>query len=187
MRSKPASRSSRHHEILHKPATLRLEHSTNDLGAVMKAAVPHEVPGRTRCAVVIVPCAEHEAREARHHDSARTHRARLEGDDERATPKTPVAQHLGRTAQRKDLGMSCRVACSLSLIAGRRDDLATRIKDDGTDGDIARRTRSRPLDKRQLHGVDIRDRQGDQPVVMTADSCGRNPMRLAMVRTCSSG
>ena len=67
-----------------------------------------------------------DARDAREHDRARAHRARLERDVERRVEQPPGAQAPRRLAQREHLGVGGRVLAQLALVVAGADHLAVR-------------------------------------------------------------
>ena len=85
-------------------------------------------------------------------DGRGAHGARLERHIEIAIDK-PLAAELGASrADRKQLGMSGRIAGAKRPVAGARQHLAFRAHHHGADRDLAARARGLSLSKGQIHG-----------------------------------
>lgn len=89
-----------------------------------------------------------DTRQACIHRSATTHCAGFECYRQSAVKEAPTADHLGRVAQRKDLGMSGRISREFSFVMPTSDDL-TFVHDNGADGHITVLQRSRRLGESQ--------------------------------------
>lgn len=83
---------------------------------------------------------------------ARAHRARLQGDDQRAVGQPPAARTGGGPAQGEDLGVRRRVAVRLPLVVGGREQTAVRVEDDGAHRDVAAASRPLGLGEGLPHG-----------------------------------
>jgi hypothetical protein len=119
---------------------------------VVEPPITHDVPQRPDCTCLRVPCAEHHAAHPREHGRARAHRARLQGDGERATDQLPVAEHLAGPSQGDHLGMRRRVVVRLPLVVRLRDHRTGRVEDDRTDWHLAQVERGMRDDERRPDG-----------------------------------
>ena len=114
------------------------EDPANNLGRVGHPGVAQDVAQGTRRARLRVPRAEDDAINAGGENGTRTHRAGLEGDDERAARQAPGSSGATSLTQRNDFGVTCGIVVRLAAVPPAADDPAVVVDDDGPDGDISR-------------------------------------------------
>ena len=91
---------------------------------VVEARVGEEVvPAPERSGLGIIGAEDHLA-DACVDERSRAHRARFEGDDERATVESPAAERSGGIAQGEDLGVSGRVVREFAFVVATSEDRA---------------------------------------------------------------
>lgn len=111
-------------ERLEPRSRVGLEYAADHLGADRKAAVAHDVVEGSGSAGLVVPRAEHQARDVRLQKRAGAHEARLERDDERALAEVPAPEGPGRLTHRDDFRVGARVGRLLAAVATGSDDRA---------------------------------------------------------------
>ena len=114
------------------------EDAADDLGRVGHAGVAQDVAQGSGSTGLGVPGAEDDAVNARGENRARTHRAGLEGDDERAARQAPGTPGAAGLAQGNDFGVTRGVMVSFAAVPPASDDAAVFVDNDGSDGNISR-------------------------------------------------
>ncbi len=115
---------------------LLLEDTTDHLDAMVEAGVPQDVAHGTRGPGLRVPRREDDTIDPRLHDRTRTHRARLQGDHQRAAHQIPTVQPTPGITQSDDLGVGGRVVVAFALVPPLPDGAPSRVQDHGTDGNV---------------------------------------------------
>ena len=118
--------------------SLLSEDAADDLGRVGHAGVAQDVAQGSGGAGLGVPGAEDDAINARGENRTRTHRAGLEGDNERAARQAPGTPGAAGLTQGDDFGVTCGIMVSLAAVPPASDDAAVFVDDDGSDGNISR-------------------------------------------------
>src|SRR5204863_7916843 len=127
-------------EILEQLPRALFHQSRLDDEAMIETRVLHEIAEGAAEAGLRIVGGEDQLLDARVHERARAHRARLERHDHRRSFEPPVADRLCRLANRVELGVSERIT-GLAAIAAAADDRAVAVDDDRADGDLAFRAR----------------------------------------------
>ena len=104
------------------------QNAGTDLWSVIQSRVTKQVVHRASHACLVIPCTKHNAFHSRKNDRAGAHRARFDGDVQRAVVESPPIQLRRRFANRKHLSMGGWVLISERAIGGCGDDRA--IADD---------------------------------------------------------
>ena len=114
------------------------EDSADHLGRVGHAGVAQDVAQGASGTCLRVPRAEDNAVDAGGENGTRAHRARFEGDDERAARQTPGSPGATSLTQRDNFGVTSGIVVRLAAVPPAADDPAVFVDDDGPDGDISR-------------------------------------------------
>ena len=114
------------------------EDAADDLGRVGHAGVAQDIAQGSGGTGLGVPGAEDDAVDAGGENRARTHRAGLKGDDERAARQAPGTPGTAGLAQGDDFGVTCGIMVSFAAVPPASDDAAVFVDDDGSDGDVPR-------------------------------------------------
>src|SRR5699024_5301414 len=113
-------------------------HAGDELDAVVQPRFAHQVVEGAGGPGLGIHRADDDPSDAGEHDRAGAHRARLEGDHERAAGEVPAARGGGRTAQREDLGVGGGVLVGLAAVPGGGEHGAVGGDDDRADRDVGR-------------------------------------------------
>src|SRR5216684_3538253 len=111
-------------EAAQQPAALVRQYAADHLDVWSEPAVVQHVPQRARRAGPRVGGSVHQPAKPRGANRSRAHRARLQGDDQRAPGQPPAAQRACRRADRHDLGVRRGITVGLAAVPGAGDDRA---------------------------------------------------------------
>ena len=115
--------------------------------------VARNVPNRTACTQLGIPRAEHDSSDMRLQARAGAHRARLQGNNQRAIGKIPRTKRPSGLRHGLDLGVRQRIGVRLAHITATADHRSPSVKHDGTDRYLAFRGGLAGQFNRQLHVV----------------------------------
>ena len=115
--------------------------------------VARNVPNRTACTQLGIPRAEHDSSDMRLQARAGAHRARLQGNNQRAIGKIPRTKRPSGLRHGLDLGVRQRIGVRLAQITATADHRSPSVKHDGTDRHLAFRGGLAGQFNRQLHVV----------------------------------
>src|SRR4051812_23722115 len=104
----------RREELLQDRLALGPEHTHAPARMMVETALVEDLRDRDHRTRLRVGSAEHDQRDAREDNGARTHDARLERHVERAIVESPPTEALPRRAQREDLRVARRVGVGLA-------------------------------------------------------------------------
>ncbi|GEM_PF-8285 len=121
------------------------------LDPVVETSFAQNIKHRAYGPCLFVPRAHDQARDASEQGRPGAHRARFEGDDERAVIQAPPAQMGGGFAKGNDFSVGHGVAVGLTAVISTPHDLARRIHDDCADGYICGGFRFSGLGQGQSH------------------------------------
>lgn len=99
--------------------------------------VARNVPNRTACTQLGIPRAEHDSSDMRLQARAGAHRARLQGNNQRAIGKIPRTKRPSGLRHGLDLGVRQRIGVRLAHITATADHRSPSVKHDGTDRYLA--------------------------------------------------
>jgi hypothetical protein len=114
------------------------EHASHDLEAMVEARVDSNAEHRGDGARLGIRASEDDPWHARQDESARAHRARLEGHIGRRALETPPADARCCGSYRKGLGVGRRIAETLARVSAAADYLPGRVDDDAADRHLTR-------------------------------------------------
>ena len=112
--------------------------AADDFGRVGHAGVAQDIAQGSGGTGLGVPGTEDDAVDARGKNRARTHRAGLQGHDQRAAAQAPCPSGTAGLAQGDNFGVTCGVVVGLPAVPPTSDDAAIVVDDDGSDGDVPR-------------------------------------------------
>ncbi len=95
--------------------------------------VTRNVPNRTACTQLGIPRAEHDSSDMCLQTRAGAHRARLQGNNQRAIGKIPRTKRPSGLRHGLDLGVRQRIGMRLTQITPPTDHSSPSVKHDGTD------------------------------------------------------
>ena len=95
--------------------------------------VTRNVPNRTACTQLGIPRAEHDSSDMRLQTRAGAHRARLQGNNQRAIGKIPRTKRPSGLRHGLDLGVRQRIGVRLAQITATANHRSPSVKHDGTD------------------------------------------------------
>ncbi len=143
-------------ELAQQGGAVVLEDARHDLAhTVGQGAVAQQIVHTPRGTRLLIPCAEHDARDAGREDRPRAHDARFERDDERHIVEAPGSALLRRAADGDDLGVGRRIRVLLALVATVSEHRAVAIDDDGTHRHVARAEGELRIRERCSHGLQV--------------------------------
>ena len=88
-----------------------------------------------------IHCADDEVLDTSEDNRSRAHRARFEGDGERAAAQVPAASNTGRFPQSEDFGVRGWVFVRFPTVAGARNEPSLFVVHGCADGNVAARRR----------------------------------------------
>ena len=115
--------------------------------------VTRNVPNRTACTQLGIPRAEHDSTNMRLQARAGAHRARLQGNNQRAIGKIPRTKRPSGLRHGLDLSVRQRIGMRLTQITPPTNHRSPSVKHDGTDRHLAFRGGLAGQFNRQLHVV----------------------------------
>ncbi len=130
------------------------EDAGGDFHLVVEAGVGEDFETGTNCAALGVVGAVDEAWNAGLDYCASAHAARLDGDVERGTGKTIVAEEARGFAKDDDFGVGGGIVAANGAVAGAGDDFAI-VREDGADGHFAGGGRRTRFFESGLHELDV--------------------------------
>jgi len=104
---------------------------------VIEPTVTHEVPKRTNSTRFRVLSTEDQARNARVHDCAGTHRARFQGDNQGCALESPRPERASGGPKRDDFCVRSGIAICLASIAAGSQQRSVRCYNHSTDGNVS--------------------------------------------------